>query len=87
LLTIAIVRSWAETAVAPVAATATAATVLNRDFIFSSLKSRLVVQPVRKPWNINRSATNIFATNSNTFFTPWEAYMEIFVDFVHEVGV
>jgi hypothetical protein len=30
----------------------------------------LVVQPVRKPWNINHSATNIFATNNNTFFTP-----------------
>ncbi|MDG1239449.1 MAG: hypothetical protein P8N59_01325, partial [Planktomarina sp.] len=62
---------------------ATAATVLNRDFMFSSLKSRLVVQPVQDFCGNSHSVTNIFTTKGNTFFTHYERIDEIFIIFVH----
>jgi hypothetical protein len=73
--------------VAPVVATARAATVLNRDFMFSSLKSRLVVQPVQDFCGNSHFSTNIFITKGNTFYIQKERNGEIFIDFVHHVGI
>jgi hypothetical protein len=73
--------------VAPVVATARAATVLNRDFMFSSLKSRLVVQPVQDFCGNSHFSTNIFITKGNTFYIQKERNGEIFINFVHHVGI
>jgi hypothetical protein len=55
--------------------------------MFSSLKSRLVVQPVHVFCGNSHFSTNIFTTKGNTFYIQKERSGEIFINFVHHIRI